>query len=151
MAINFGKWIAKYRILIIILTVLLLIPSGIGYIRTRINYDLLSYLPDSLETVSGQDLMVDQFGMGAFSMVIVENMENKDVAKLEEELEAVEHVEKVIWYDDLVDISLPVEMLPDRFQKALFNGNATLMIALFERWFIAISSSLAFSPRFSSL
>ena len=132
MAINIGKWIAKHRVLIIILMVLLLVPAAIGYIRTRINYDLLSYLPNSLETVSGQDVMVDQFGMGAFSMVVVENMENKDVAKLEEELEAVDHVEKVIWYDDLVDISLPVEMLPDRFQKALFNGDATIMIALFD-------------------
>jgi hypothetical protein len=132
MAINFGKWIAKHRIFIIILSVLLLIPAAIGYIKTRINYDILSYLPESLETVKGQDIMVDQFGMGAFSMVVVEDMENKDVAALEEKLEAVDHVEKVIWYDDIMDISVPVEMLPDKLQNALFKGNATLMIAMFD-------------------
>ncbi len=132
MAIKFGKWISSHRILVIIMTVLLLIPAGIGYIKTRINYDILGYLPQSLETVSGQDIMVDQFGSGAFSMVVVEGMANKDVAELEKKLEAVEHVESVIWYDDIVDITVPVEMLPDKFQEALFKGNATLMIAMFD-------------------
>lgn len=132
MVINFGKWIAKHRILIIIFSVLLLIPAGIGYVSTRVNYDVLSYLPKSLETVSGQDKMVDEFGMGAFSMVVVENMENKDVVSLKEKLQDVNHVEKVIWYNDVLDISVPKEMLPDRLRKALFNGDATMMIALFD-------------------
>lgn len=132
MAIKFGKWVAKYKILIIILSVLLLIPSAIGYVKTRINYDVLSYLPKSLETVSGQDIMVDEFGMGAFSMVIVEGMENKDVAVLEEKIEQVEHVEKVIWYDDVADLSLPVEMIPSDLRENLFQGDATMMIALFD-------------------
>ena len=127
MVIKFGKWIAKHKILIIILAALLMIPSVIGYQMTRINYDVLSYLPNSLETVSGQDIMVDEFGMGAFSMVIVENMENKDVVELK-----VNHVESILWYDDAVDISVPVEMLPEDLKKALFNGNATMMIALFD-------------------
>ena len=113
MVIKFGKWIAKHKILIIILAALLMIPSVIGYQMTRINYDVLSYLPNSLETVSGQDIMVDEFGMGAFSMVIVENMENKDVVELKEKLEKVNHVESILWYDDAVDISVPVEMLPE--------------------------------------
>lgn len=132
MAIKFGKWVARHKVLIIIIALLLLIPSGIGYVSTRINYDILSYLPDSLETVSGQDIMVDEFGMGAFSMVIVEGMENKDVAELETELEKVEHVEKVIWYDDVADITLPVEMIPTDLRKNLFKGDATMMIALFD-------------------
>lgn len=132
MAIKFGKWIARHRILVIILSVLLLIPAALGYIKTRINYDILGYLPESLETVSGQDIMVDQFGSGAFSMIIVEGMENKDTAELEKKLEAVDHVEKVIWYDDMVDISVPFEMLPDKFQDALFKGDATLLIAMFD-------------------
>lgn len=132
MVIKFGKWVAKHRVLIIIIAVLLLIPSTIGYISTRINYDVLSYLPDSLETVSGQNTMVDEFGMGAFSMVIVEGMENKDVVVLKEKLENVEHVEKIIWYDDVMDISVPTEMMPGQLQKALFNGDATMMIALFD-------------------
>lgn len=132
MVINFGKWIAKHRVFVLILAFLLMIPSAIGYIKTRINYDILSYLPNTLETVSGQDVMVDEFGMGAFSMVVVENMEKKDVVKVEEELEAVNHVEKVIWYDDMIDISVPDEMLPEKLRSALFNGDATMMIALFD-------------------
>lgn len=85
---------------------------------------------DSLETVSGQDIMVDEFGMGAFSMVIVENMDNKDVVALKEKLEKVDHVEKIIWYDSVADISLPTDMLPNELKEALFNGDATMMIAL---------------------
>lgn len=132
MVIRFGKGVARHKIFIIVLAVLLLVPAGIGYVSTRINYDVLSYLPKSLETVNGQDIMVDEFGMGAFSMVIVEGMENKEAAALEEKLEQVEHVEKVIWYDDIVDISLPVEMIPDTLRENLFNGDAAMMIALFD-------------------
>ena len=90
--IKVGKWIAKHKILIIIIGIALLIPSYLGMAATRINYDVLSYLPDTLETVDGQDIMVDQFGMGAFSMIVVEDMELKDVAALKEKIEAVDHV-----------------------------------------------------------
>lgn len=130
--VKFGKFITKHKLIILLLGVLLIIPSMIGMIKTRINYDVLSYLPDSLETVSGQNVMVDEFGMGAFSMVVVENMENKDVLALKEKLEKVEHVEKIIWYDSVADISLPTDMLPNELKEALFNGNATMMIALFD-------------------
>lgn len=130
--VKFGKFITKHKLIILLLGVLLIIPSMIGMIKTRINYDVLSYLPDSLETVSGQNVMVDEFGMGAFSMVVVENMENKDVVALKEKLEKVEHVEKIIWYDSVADISLPTDMLPNELKEALFNGNATMMIALFD-------------------
>ena len=127
-----GRKIVRFRIPIFIIGLLLLIPSVFGYINTRVNYDVLSYLPDSLETVSGQDIMVDEFGMGAFSMVIVENMDNKDVVALKEKLEKVDHVEKIIWYDSVADISLPTDMLPNELKEALFNGDATMMIALFD-------------------
>jgi len=130
--VNFGKFIAKHSKLIILICVLLLIPSGYGYFKTRINYDILTYLPDSLETVKGQDILVDEFGMGAFSMVVVEDMELKDVHKLKQEIEKVDHVKEVIWYDSLVDITVPVEMLPSDIKDALFNGNATMMVALFD-------------------
>lgn len=130
--IKFGNFIARHKKLIVVFYVLLLIPSAIGYVKTRINYDVLSYLPDTLETVSGQDIMVDEFGMGAFSMVVVEDMDNKDVVALKEKLQQVEHVEKVIWYDDALDISVPEEMLPGELKEALFNGNATMMVALFD-------------------
>lgn len=130
---RFGKFITRHKFIILILGILLIIPSVIGMSMTRVNYDLLSYLPESLETVEGQDIMVDEFGMGAFSMVVVEDMENKDVAKLKEKLADVEHVEKVIWYDSVADLTLPVEMLPNDIREALFNENATMMIALFDQ------------------
>ncbi len=132
MGVRYGKFIAKHRVLIILITLILVIPAGIGYISTKINYDVLSYLPKSLETVYGQDVMVDEFGMGAFSMVIVENMENKDVQKLKKKVEEVEHVKEVLWYDDALDITVPVEMLPEQLRNALFTDNATMMIALFD-------------------
>ena len=106
--IKMGKWIAKHKWLILIMGFLLLIPSFLGMAATRVNYDLLSYLPETLETVKGQDVMVDEYGMGAFSMVVVENMELKDVAKLEDDFSQVEHVKDVLWYDDVADLSLPV-------------------------------------------
>lgn len=130
--VKVGKWIAKHKIFIIIVGILLLIPSCLGMAATRINYDVLSYLPDTLETVEGQDIMVDQFGMGAFSMIIVEDMELKDVSALKEKIEAVDHVKKVLWYDSVLDISVPVEMLPKDLREAFFNGDATMMIALFD-------------------
>lgn len=127
-----GKWITRHKAIIIILSVLLIIPSVIGMIKTRTNYDLLSYLPESLETVSGQNIMVDEFGMGGFSMIIVEGMEMKDVSALKEEIMKIDHVEDVIWYDSIMDITIPTEMLPEKYQEALFNGDATMMIALFD-------------------
>ena len=130
--VKVGKKIVKFRAPIFILCLLLLIPAGWGYLNTRINYDILSYLPDTLETVKGQDIMVDEFGMGAFSMVIVEDMEPKDVLKLKEQIENVEHVKDVLWYDSVMDISVPIEMLPDNIREAFNQGNATMMIALFD-------------------
>ena len=130
--IKVGKWIAKHKVVIVIVSLLLLIPSFLGMAATRVNYDILSYLPDSLETVEGQDIMVDEFGMGAFSMVAVENMDMKDVQKLEKEFEKVPHVQDVLWYDDVADISLPVEMLPKDIREGFFKGDATMMIALFD-------------------
>lgn len=103
-----------------------------GMAATRVNYDILSYLPDSLETVEGQDIMVDEFGMGAFSMVVVENMDLKDVAALKEKFQDVDHVKDVLWYDSVADLSIPVSMIPDKFKDAFFNGDATMMIALFD-------------------
>lgn len=132
MVIKFGKWLTRHKAVVLIIAFLMLIPATIGYVSTRINYDLLSYLPNSLETVSGQDTMVDEFGMGAFSMIVVEDMEKKDIVALKEKLKKVNHVEDVIWYDDAMDITVPTEMLPDKLREGLFNGNATMMIALFD-------------------
>ena len=127
-----GHFVAKHKYLILILSLLLMIPSAMGYLSTKINYDILSYLPDTLETVDGQDKMVEQFGMGAFSMVIVEGMADKDVAKLEKQIEGIDHVEEVLWYDDFADISIPEELLPDKIRDVFHKDNATMMIALFD-------------------
>lgn len=130
--INIGKWITKHKNIILVIAFILLIPAGIGYVSTRVNYDVLSYLPERLETIKGQDILLDEFGMGAFSMVVVEDMPMKDAAKLEKQLESIDHVKDVLWYDDAVDISVPTEMIPEDLRKAFFNGKATMMIALFD-------------------
>ena len=127
-----GKWIAKHRILIVLIGILLLIPSVIGTIKTRINYDILSYLPESLETVKGQDVMVDEFGTGAFSMVVVEDMPLKDVQKLKNKFKEIEHVKKVLWYDDIADISVPTSMMPKDLKDIFFADDSTMMLVLFD-------------------
>ncbi len=130
--VKVGKWIAKHKYLILLISFLLIIPSVIGMAKTRVNYDILSYLPDTLETIKGQDIMVDEYGMGAFSMVVVENMELKDVQKLEDAYSEIEHVKDVLWYDDVADLSLPVEMIPKDLREAFFKGDATMMLVLFD-------------------
>ena len=130
--VKVGKWIAKHKVLVLLIGLLLVFPSMIGIAKTRVNYDLLSYLPETLETVKGQDIRVDEFGMGAFSMVVVENREMKDIQKLEDVFSQVEHVKDVLWYDDVADISLPVEMIPQDLREAFFKGDATMMLVLFD-------------------
>lgn len=130
--IKLGRKIVKFRIPIFILSLLLLVPSAIGYINTRVNYDVLYYLPDDIETMKGQDILVDEFGTGAYSMFICEGMKNKDVAALKKKIENVEHVSKVVWYDSFSDLSVPVEMLPDKIRSALFSDDSTMMFIIFE-------------------
>ena len=130
--LKLGRKIVKFRIPIFILSLLLLIPAGIGYINTRVNYDVLYYLPDEIETMKGQDILVDEFGTGAYSMFICEGMPNKDVAALKEKIEEVEHVSKVVWYDTLSDISVPVEMLPEKIRSALFSEDSTMTFIIFD-------------------
>ena len=127
-----AKAIVKNRVLILIVAAALMIPSVLGMLGTRINYDMLNYLPDTMDTVVGQDALKDGFGKGAFSFVIVEDMPVKDVAALKEKLEKVDHVETVLWYDSLADLSMPMEMLPDRLYDAFNNGNATMMAVFFD-------------------
>ncbi len=127
-----GKWIARHRILILIIGILLLVPSVFGIAATKVNYELLSYLPEDLETVKGQDILVDEYGMGAFSMAMVEGMAPKDVQKLKTEFEEVPHVSDVLWYDDVVDISLPVEMIPQDIRKVFSSEDATMLLVLFD-------------------
>ena len=127
-----GRKIVKYRIPIFIISLLLLIPASIGYLNTRVNYDILSYLPGEIETMKGQDILVDEFGTGAYSMFICEGMENKDVSALKKKIENVDHVAKVVWYDSIADIRLPMEMLPDKIRDAFNADDSTLMFIIFD-------------------
>lgn len=130
--IKFGKAVVKCRVVILITSILLLIPAVFGYIHTRVNYDVLTYLPKEIETMQGQDIMIEDFGIGAFSMLMVDGMEPKDVAALKAEVEKVEHVEKVLWYDSIADISMPQSMLPDKIYKVFNSDKGTMMAVFFD-------------------
>ncbi len=127
-----GKKIVKYRIVILVLGILLLIPSALGYLKTRVNYDILYYLPDSIDTMKGQDILMEDFGKGAFAMEIVEGMSTKEAADLKDKIENVEGVADVIWYDSLMDISVPISALPDKIRDVFNTENATLMAIFFD-------------------
>lgn len=129
---KFGRAVVKFRVPILILSLALLVPSFMGYVSTKVNYDILSYLPKDIETMVGQDILVDEFGTGAFSMFVVEGMIPKETAKIKEDIEQVEHVEKVIWYDSVMDITVPMEMMPDSVYEAFNNGKATMMAIIFD-------------------
>lgn len=132
MMIKLSKAIVKHRLLILIIAAVLIIPSVIGMAGTRINYDMLSYLPDDIETIEGQDILLKDFGKGAFSFVIVDGMEDKDISKLRGKLEKIDNVDSVIWYDSLMDISVPKEVLPDEIYNAFNSGDSTVMAVFFK-------------------
>lgn len=123
-----SQLIAKNRVLILIIAIILLIPSEIGYFNTKVNYDILSYLPNDLETREAQKILKDEFDCGSLAMLIVEGMDNKDVAKLKEKVEVVDGVSEVIWINDALDISVPKEILPDLVKNIFFSDNSTMMI-----------------------
>lgn len=129
---KFGKWVVKCRIPILILAVALLVPSLIGMIMTRINYDMLTYLPGDIDTVVGQDILMDEFGKGAFSFVIIEGMDPKDVSSLREDISHVDHVDTVLWYDDFADVSVPIEILPSKLYDAFNSGDSTMLAIFFD-------------------
>ena len=130
--LKFGKGVVKYRIPILILSFLLLIPSAFGYFKTRINYDILYYLPQDIETMVGQDILLNDFGKGAYAMVVVEGLEDKYVAALKSEIEDVPHVADVLWYDSIADLDIPMEVLPDEVYDAFNSDNATMMMLFFD-------------------
>lgn len=132
--IKFGKGVVKFRIPILMISFLLLVPSIIGYVNTRINYDILSYLPEDIETMQGQEILLEEFGTGAFSVAVVEGMDQKGVAALKSEIEQIDHVKTVLWYDSLADISIPMELLPGDIEEAFENEekNSTLMIVMLD-------------------
>lgn len=140
---KFSKGIVKMRVMILIIATALLIPAGIGYLNTKVNYDLLTYLPKDIETMVGQDILKDEFGTGAFSMFITEGMEPKDTAAVKKKIEQIDHVKKVIWYDSVMDVTIPMEMLPEEIYDAFNNGDATMMFIIFDDTTSADSTTAA--------
>ena len=132
--IKFGKGVVKFRVPILIISFLLLIPAALGYFKTRVNYDILTYLPKDIETMKGQDILLDQFGSGSFSFLVVEGMQEKDISAMREDIADVDHVKDCIWYDSLSDISIPMDMLPDEVYDFFNNDEAdsTLMVVLYD-------------------
>ena len=129
---KFGKAVVKYRIVILVVSAVLLIAAFFGMINTRVNYDMLNYLPDSLDTVKGQQYMLEDFNKGAFSFLIFENVDKKDIVKTEEKIKKVDHVATVLWYDDLADESIPMQILPDKIYNAFNKGDDTIMAVFFD-------------------
>lgn len=130
--IKFGKWIVKNRIPVLIVGLILLIPSLIGMLKTRINYDLLTYLPSDIDTVKGQNILLEDFGKGAFSLIVTEGMEQREVAALTDKLSEVDHVSTALWYSSLLDISIPMELLPEKYYNMFNDGDATLIAVFFD-------------------
>ena len=129
---RFAKAVVKHRIAILIIALILLVPSTLGMLTTRINYDMLTYLPEDMDTVIGQDYLMEDFGKGAFSMIVVEDMDAKQVSEMKAKLENVDHVDSVIWYDSFADISLPMEMLPDKIRSEFNTDDATMLAVFFD-------------------
>lgn len=129
---RFSKFIVRRRKAVLMISILLLIPSVAGMLSTRINYDMLTYLPEDLDTVVGQDILLDDYGKGAFSILIVEGQDMAAAAKLKEKIEGVEHVDSVIWYDSILSTDVPMEILPEKYYKAFNEGDGTLMAVFFD-------------------
>ena len=130
---QFSKWIVRSRIPILILTVILLIPSVIGMVRTRVNYDMLTYLPSEMETVKGQNELLKEFNKGAFSFIVLEDMPDKDISELKTKIEKINNVDTVLWYDSFADLSIPKEILPDEIYNAFNSENSTMMAVFFDK------------------
>ena len=129
---RFSRAVVKSRVVILIVALILMVPSVMGMLHTRINYDMLTYLPEDMDTVIGQNVLLDDFGKGAFSMLIAEDMPAKDVSRLKEKLEAVDHVDSVVWYDSIADLSIPMEVLPENVYQEFNSDNATIMAIFFD-------------------
>lgn len=127
-----SRAVVKYRVPILILALALLIPSFFGMVNTRINYDMLDYLPDDMDTVTGQNLLMEDFGKGAFSLIVVEDMPSADIRRTAEKLRTIEHVETVVCYEDLADPTIPKALLPESIYKEFNSGDSTLMAVFFD-------------------
>ncbi len=130
--LKFGRKVAKYRVLVLVISILLLIPAGISYVNTRVNYDILYYLPDNIDTMKGQDILLKDFGKGAYALFIANGMSDHEAALLKEEIEKTEHVADVIWYDSILSDTVPQEMLPEKLYDIFHSDDGTMMAVFFD-------------------
>lgn len=130
--LKFSQWLVKHKAIVLVLGVLLIIPCAIGFINTRVNYDILSYLPKDIDTMKGQDILKEEFGQGGFSFVMVDGMTDKEVAETADKLAEVDHVSKVICYQSLTDLNVPKEVLPQKVYDMFNKGDTTMMAVLFD-------------------
>lgn len=130
---KFSRFVVKSRVIILIVAIALLVPAAIGMITQRINYDMLTYLPGDIDTMIGQDILMDEFGKGAFSFIVVEGMSDQQVSDLRDRLEDVEHVDTVLWYTSFADLSIPKDMLPKKLYDAFNKGDSTMMAVFFDQ------------------
>ena len=143
---KFSRGVVRYRLLIIILCAVLMVPAALGALNTRINYDMLNYLPEDMDTVIGQNELLKDFGKGAFSFIVAEDMPDRDVAAMTAKLREIEHVDTVLWYDSFADISVPKEILPDEIYDAFNSGDATLIAVFFDTSTSADETNVCFIP-----
>lgn len=129
---KFGKAVVKLRHAILVIALILIIPSAIGMAKTHVNYDMLSYLPSDMESVKGQDLLMDEFHKGGFSILVLENMKTDDVTKLKKDIEKVDHVESIVNLQDVVNPSIPISMYPKVVQDNIDNKNATMLVTFYD-------------------
>ena len=123
---RFGKFVCKYRKVILVIALLLLVPAIIGIKATRINYDILVYLPEDVETIQGENILSEDFNMGAFSVIILENMETKDITTLEEKIREIDNVEKAISVADVIGTGIPTEMIPEEIKEKIYKDDETI-------------------------
>ena len=126
------NFITNNSLLIVVISILLMIPSIIGYVNTRINYDILVYLPENIDTIKGENILTDDFNLGAYAFVMVDNMSNYDILKLEDKISNIKSVDKVVSVADVVDTSIPVEMLPDQIKDKIYSGDETIIMVTFD-------------------
>lgn len=132
--IKFGKAVVKWRVPILILSLLLMIPAAIGYFNTRVNYDILSYLPKDIETMEGQDILLNEFGTGAFSLIVIDNTDDKKIETIADGISDIDHVKKVLWYGSVTDLSIPRDILPEKMYEFFNNAdaNSQLMAVIYD-------------------
>ncbi len=128
---KFGHGVVKFRVIILIIALVLLVPAGIGYLKTGVNYDLLFYLPKNIDTMKGQDILMDDFGSGAFGLIMTDGLNDKGTTELKKKIEKVDAVQKVLWYDSVADLRIPKSMLPKRIVNAFNKDGSTVMMVIF--------------------